>query len=374
LSIHPLSLFKLATPTVLRRPQVPAGTRRTDEDFINRSLLDSLDAQADAEPLSTSDSEAPQQNPSSASTSSSIGSPPIPFQHNLHSLAADSTNMLPNHIKPPHIVDAFNQVPSNPNQPLYHNLHAQSDFSTIPLDNDIQQQQDKSNGFPPGPFNTGSVFGAFGNPRSRHAANAAAYRDQPAPFRQGYEPLGQSPSVNPLAVLQSQSPPSSQATYELLHSQRGHDFAGPLSAGLAQQKPYATLDSFGSAMGPSMFQSTSKHGLLPNGHALSQSRSFPSGPQYPNGMHSQTPFGPHLPVNGSAPPAVGLTAPTVTHVNSSQGSSQEEISTIFVVGFPDDMQVCPLTIVINDISTNAFTRNASFKICSHSLLDSKQQR
>jgi hypothetical protein len=61
---------------------------------------------------------------------------------------------------------------------------------------------------------------------------------------------------------------------------------------------------------------------------------FPGLPQQqqqpPSSMHiSQTPYGPHLPAN---------TAPTARAEPQQQG---EEISTIFVVGFPDDMSVCP---------------------------------
>lgn len=56
-----------------------------------------------------------------------------------------------------------------------------------------------------------------------------------------------------------------------------------------------------------------------------QSASYPQ-------LSSQTPFGPHVPANGGVPLSqVGL-------INQTQ-NQQEDISTIFVVGFPDDMQV-----------------------------------
>ncbi|EIN11068.1 hypothetical protein PUNSTDRAFT_51626 [Punctularia strigosozonata HHB-11173 SS5] len=109
-----------------------------------------------------------------------------------------------------------------------------------------------------------------------------------------------------------------------------HDYGVQLSG----HKSYPTLDTYASGLGSSMFPPGVKHGLLPNGHGLTQPRNFQSGPQY----HSQTPFGPHLPANGSAAGGSVLSAPTVSHVSGGQGSSQEEISTIFVVGFPDDMQ------------------------------------
>jgi hypothetical protein len=56
---------------------------------------------------------------------------------------------------------------------------------------------------------------------------------------------------------------------------------------------------------------------------------------HPQQMQSQTPYGPHLPTSVSAP-----VVSQVNHAsNATQPSSQEEISTIFVVGFPEDMQV-----------------------------------
>jgi len=75
--------------------------------------------------------------------------------------------------------------------------------------------------------------------------------------------------------------------------------------------------------------------------------------QFSSGMQisSQTPFGPHIPVNVPSHIPNGLT--NVSGANTSQNPSnpsavasgnsvapgQEEICTIFVVGFPDDMQV-----------------------------------
>ncbi|KAJ7129210.1 hypothetical protein C8R44DRAFT_665810, partial [Mycena epipterygia] len=53
-----------------------------------------------------------------------------------------------------------------------------------------------------------------------------------------------------------------------------------------------------------------------------------------SGMHSQTPYGPHVPAMGPINPA-GLPPPAML---GPMGSMQEDISTIFVVGFPEDMQ------------------------------------
>lgn len=69
-----------------------------------------------------------------------------------------------------------------------------------------------------------------------------------------------------------------------------------------------------------------------------------------NGLHisSQTPFGPHIPagpptaLNGTAPSAVMSSTSMMMNGpgNAPPQQQQEDISTIFVVGFPDDMQVC----------------------------------
>jgi hypothetical protein len=71
--------------------------------------------------------------------------------------------------------------------------------------------------------------------------------------------------------------------------------------------------------------------------SLSQSlpQQYPQ-PPYLNGlahMQSQTPYGPHL-------PSVTTTVPIHSVSGTVSNPTQvEEISTIFVVGFPDDMQV-----------------------------------
>jgi hypothetical protein len=70
--------------------------------------------------------------------------------------------------------------------------------------------------------------------------------------------------------------------------------------------------------------------------------SFTPASQYMNGMHSQTPYGPHVPaaVSQSNSATAPTNPPSATYPASKDNSTnQEEISTIFVVGFPEDMQV-----------------------------------
>lgn len=79
---------------------------------------------------------------------------------------------------------------------------------------------------------------------------------------------------------------------------------------------------------------------------------------YTGGLHlsSQTPYGPHVPAgpqsagtganNGGGPAAPPGLAPAANTAGPNPNS--EEISTIFVVGFPEDMQVrrtVPLNVV-----------------------------
>ncbi|KAF6762046.1 hypothetical protein DFP72DRAFT_842117 [Ephemerocybe angulata] len=71
---------------------------------------------------------------------------------------------------------------------------------------------------------------------------------------------------------------------------------------------------------------------------------FVTGPPYSGGVQltSQTPYGPHVPIGAGgnsgnpAPPAPSVNTPNAPPATNSSG--HEEISTIFVVGFPEDMQ------------------------------------
>lgn len=67
------SSTSMAASVAPRRAPTFPPTAPADEEFINRSLLDSLDAQADAEPLSSSDSEANPPPATSFAMSSVVG-------------------------------------------------------------------------------------------------------------------------------------------------------------------------------------------------------------------------------------------------------------------------------------------------------------
>jgi hypothetical protein len=77
-------------------------------------------------------------------------------------------------------------------------------------------------------------------------------------------------------------------------------------------------------------------------HPTSTHPTFTPGAPFMNNMHSQTPYGPHVPTNVPQPTSnttASNTNPSSYGSNKDNGSNQEEISTIFVVGFPEDMQV-----------------------------------
>lgn len=132
-------------------------------------------------------------------------------------------------------------------------------------------------------------------------------------------------------------------------------------------------DAFtGSVGGMPLHQGAGKPGFSqpPQGHSI-----FAHSAPFVNGMHSQTPYGPHIPTNVTQP----TSAPAGNLSNSANYTSakdsvnnQEEISTIFVVGFPEDMQVGGTMTIRLIMILIVLYRSASFRICLLSLLASRQ--
>jgi hypothetical protein len=356
----------LAASTISARP-----VHRTDEDFINRSLLDSLDAQADAEPVSSSsDSEAAAANSFGSASNSSSGSPSVPYHITMQqqplsnsSTSTDSDNTLlsHNHLshKPPHPDSLFNiHSAQNQTHAMYNNIH---DFA--PSDQDVQklQQSGKLNGFGPPSTNAyrQSAFAAFtNNTRPRHHTSAALsqppYRDAASAFGHTYPTAADVFGTSgPPTLSHMTSPTLSQQqanSYETLHQGRGFDYngGGSQSNGALNKQTYSMGDPYGNAPSGLLQIGGSKSGggmpATHNGYSLPSTAQAP----YVNGLHiqSQTPYGPHLPTNGPPPNSTnGGTngvPPGISHVNgvgNPPNAANEEISTIFVVGFPEDMQV-----------------------------------
>lgn len=365
--------------------------RRTDEDFINRSLLDSLDAQADAEPVSSSDSEAAPPASFGSSPNSSSGSPSAPYhiatmqshQQLAPPLRSDSPppNMINNtstlHHTTNHIKSAPDSMftPQNTSHNMYNNIHIQPEFSD--LDGQKQQQQSKMNVFAidVGSYRTSTGFNAFSTNRSRQPTLSGPYRD--STFGHAHPTAA---DVFPVQQLTSptqlhQQPTAASRGYDL-HQGRGFDFGtgngsqAAVSASLAghtKQSQYS-LDPFGT---------NSSSSALLQSHQVSGNIKPINQPSAPPGLHpqpsqhqqsfdgyqhhqpqvqylhlqSQTPYGPHLQTSGPGAGPNGAPISTgpngingMTHLNGTngsvqQGNTQEEISTIFVVGFPEDMQV-----------------------------------
>ncbi|KAG6861856.1 hypothetical protein C0995_011153 [Termitomyces sp. Mi166 len=329
---HPPSQYlpTLAASLISQLPHQP------DEDYINKSLLDSLDAQADAEPISSSDSERASHSYGSASNSSSSGgSPSVPFhiamQAHHQSLAhPDSPETFnPQHI-PLHDSMYPHQTPIFPPDNI-HNIHP--DYVVDHESRKLQQQHKLDN------FNTNfrtNNFNQFSAARTRQQAvrpglpGTNSFRDTP-PY---YPPSGV--EVFPPTMT---SPIQQQLAFDSRPS-----FNGQISLNNIGPKPFVDV-----------FPSQNIHPSLVNGNKSHQAQHQSQRAAYSVYPHlsSQTPYGPHLPTASAVPPTLngtningingslngppGLTATqNVSSTNSS--NSSEEISTIFVVGFPEDMQ------------------------------------
>lgn len=317
----------MASTTILRRPPPGIPTpRRPDEDLINRSLLDNIDAQADAEPMLSSDSEA--SGAKSTGTNGSITSPPPSFATSAMQSQlsrSDSPSLLPQRTQPHHGIDSYIQHSQNTAQPMYNTMHHPSDFQTNVHDNATPKQFEKAN-FTATSARTPTGFNTFANARPRHsvAAGLPTFRESFPTYANSAESFGSAQTAGP---TQSFDP-----RYEF-----GSPPASAPVPGVAHKSSFNSLDPFAP---PPMVQAPpqGKTGTTTGprqraGYHAPTQAAF-AGPL--SAMHSQTPFGPHLSVGGAATLGNAGMGPVSAAV---QNATQEEISTIFVVGFPDDMQV-----------------------------------
>jgi hypothetical protein len=203
-----------------------------------------------------------------------------------------------------------------------------------------QQHQHKFDSFSGG--YRGS-FGSFPNtnrirpPVRSGLPSSNSYRDPPSFYTPTAPDVFQSHLTSP---VQSHAP-----TFE---SRTGYDFGG--GQGNMNSKPFNDLYN----------PTTGMMQTQPNGNKHQHQQSTPHGPfqaSYSGGLHlsSQTPYGPHVP-SGPPPPtgnganSVGGPAapPGLTSAPNMAGTTanSEEISTIFVVGFPEDMQVSTVVHVL----------------------------
>jgi hypothetical protein len=232
---------------------------------------------------------------------------------------------------------------------------------------DYQHDLDGSKGaklrelLPPGGYRTSTAFNAvFSSTRPRQhtlssAPPGAPFLRDTSNFTQNY-PIDVFGHTQPITSPTTQQPTS--AAFDSMHQSRpAFDFPAtpqqPIGPGLgtAIAKPAFNTEVFSNSNGnPSLIPSHKPNGIIPGPGAQqapgpAQVNGFPGSQPYLNGgghhhqaMQSQTPYGPHLPANATkVPPPAGQ--PALAQVAGSQSAPQEEISTIFVVGFPDDMQV-----------------------------------
>ncbi|KAI0307227.1 hypothetical protein B0F90DRAFT_540106 [Multifurca ochricompacta] len=226
---------------------------------------------------------------------------------------------------------------------MYNNMH--SDFPPH-SDLDPQKFSKLDSLVPPGPYRTSTAFNAFSNARNRQAPisapNSQTFRDT--------SNLSQNFPIDIYAATQSMSsPPHQSATSAFDHvlPRASYDFIGAPQAPPGLVGPNKTLFN---NVDPFSQQLHKQAGLFSPGSQQQQAQ-IPQSQSQLNGLHpttqtsflnglhpqqmqSQTPYGPHLPTSVSAPAVSQVNNAS----NATQPSSQEEISTIFVVGFPEDMQ------------------------------------
>ncbi|KZT70334.1 hypothetical protein DAEQUDRAFT_218130 [Daedalea quercina L-15889] len=299
-----------------------------------------------------------------------IGSPSVPYHISMQSHQparpdSPSSNMtIPNNLKS-HPLDPYAAAQSNSiSHSMYNsmnNIPIPPDYNPLnPAEHDALNLQAKLNGFSSGPFNSRSSmsFNPF-PPRTR--PNNVPFRDTSAAFNTGV--YQQSGDVFSPQTQQGQAP--SFAFDSMSLQSRTHDFA-TLSAqnssslganSTAPNKMSFSMDGFRpgleSLLQPQQLnQQASLSGSLPL-HQQGSQQAFQGaygnglshlshGP--PGALPSHTQFGPTLPTTAGSGATSGqggslAGGPGMNHVNgSSQNHQQEEISTIFVVGFPEDMQ------------------------------------
>ena len=306
-------------------------SHRADEDYINKSLLDSLDEQADSEPISSSESDHAAPHSYGSSSSSSSGSPTAPYHYSQHPQLSTRPESPTNNYSLHSSSMSSNQDPmytmTNSQNGIFPNMMHSNNFDYIPPEMDPSKHQlsnqAKLNGYETNGYRSLSSYNPL---RQRHYPGHSVVSST---LRENYY---QNPSNDMLGMtspIQSHAPlafdfGSGQAAhnYKQFHETFGHQNSSHTLTGLNGKSNVAHIAS---------------------------NKGFTS--QYSAGVQlsSQTPFGPHVPLNMpshipnglnnvTANPSQNTSNPSAAVSGNSVPSGQEEICTIFVVGFPDDMQ------------------------------------
>ncbi|TDL29641.1 hypothetical protein BD410DRAFT_33637 [Rickenella mellea] len=237
-------------------------------------------------------------------------------------------------------------------QAMYNTNQPPSDFSTLPSDRDLQLQQPvMSNNVDNFQYRNNSVFNNFMPSRIRQQSSA-----NPGSFTNGMSNSFSQPyDITAAEVFGTHQPlpPQHQQSLDSTQGIRGYEYVnGPQHQSSTPSlksgggKP-SFSDPFGTAgSGSALLQShqVMKPSLsqTPQQQAQQQQQSYSQNTNQPymNGLihtQSQTPYGPHVSSTNVA--LSGVNGPGIALTNGAgANTSQEEISTIFVVGFPEDMQ------------------------------------
>lgn len=249
----------------------------------------------------------------------------------------DSNNLHPS----PESLFAQNEAHSLYNSA--NNIHLTPDYPSDSDNTPIKQStlSKSPNDLGAGPFR--SSFVPFSGINGTHSPNSCVPNVPPSSFRMrqheglssGSQSFGSATeaygSHQPLGLKHqlSQQGMSQASAFE----SRSVDYGPNVPLSTKPSQPFAMDPFVQSQAAKSQLQSQSHDSF----HPLSHNPSAPQ-PPYLNGVHvqSQTPYGPHLQSNGNARGTVSTGQPS--SAIDPPGNQQEEISTIFVVGFPDDMQ------------------------------------
>ena len=260
-------------------------------------------------------------------------------------------------------------IPNSQN--MYNPVHLSSDY---PSDDGQKQQAAKVNGFMTAQYRNSSSFTVFpGSSRPRqHSSNVlggAPFRDASANFSHPYPTATDVFQSTSLSHITSPTQPQLQSNtahpFESIHHSRVFDYSNNVQQSNgdpnAHRKPSFGLVDYGTGPSSALLPShqvgsggkpgASQQHFLPPIQQHSGYSHTASQPPFANGVHvqSQTPYGPHLQTGGSTSNN-GAGASTVASMNQLNAAtpinpSLEEISTIFVVGFPEDMQVYITNII-----------------------------
>lgn len=321
----------LATPT-----SAHISSLQPDEDFINRSLLVSLHAGYDI-PYS-SDSDRPVAASCGSSSNSSSGSPSVPFHLSKYSSYFHLT-------RPESASDKANHSDSNKTaQDNMYNMHSSSASSLFNNSTNTSMHFSEFSG----EFDS-KKHSQFSGAKSNCPNNLNLSREQFTNFPNTNRPRHQ----NSQSLLNSTAPPFREPG--TFFPPNSDSYSNPLMSP-SSHDPRVNFDlSRASGLGPGHknFQDTftGSAGVMPS-HQGAGKQGFSQPPQghsaftqsapFINGMHSQTPYGPHIPTNVTQPTTAPAGNPSTSAnyaFSKDNANNQEEISTIFVVGFPEDMQV-----------------------------------